>query len=87
MQGEAGSTGDRPGYGPAAVLARRMSGNGVLAELLLDAGAVVDEVSRAQAGPHALDAHTLLTLSQAGPGAAPRTTGCGGADAGLSDVQ
>ena len=59
VQGEAGSTGDHPGYGLAAVLARRISENDVLAELLLDAGAGVDEVSRAQAGPVAADTRWL----------------------------
>ena len=44
VQGEAGSTGDRPSHGLAAILARRMSGDDVLTELLLDAGAGVDEV-------------------------------------------
>lgn len=48
VQGEAGSTGDRPGYGLAAVLARRMSGDDVLTELLLDAGAGVDTRYRAR---------------------------------------
>ena len=50
VQGKAGSTGDRPGYGLAAVLARRMSGDDVLTELLLDAGAGVDTRYRARRG-------------------------------------
>ena len=50
VQGEASSTGDRPVYGLAAVLARRMSGEEILTEVLLDAGAGVDEVPSALLG-------------------------------------
>ena len=64
VQGDAGSTGDRPSHGLAAIVARRMSGDDVLTELLLDAGAGVDEVPQAQTGPGAAaaDGRTSTTL-------------------------
>ena len=70
VQGEEGSTGDRPSPQETAPAmgslrsSRRMSGDDVLTELLLDAGAAVDEVPQAQTGPGAAaaDGRTSTTL-------------------------
>ena len=74
VQGKAGSTGDRPGHGLAAILARRMSGDGVLTELLLDAGAGVDERCRKRRRVLGLQPPMAVQHYRLRPAAAPRAS-------------